>query len=476
MRIVTSLVLFCLALCAATLPAAERPEKPNFIIIFIDDMGYGDVGFNGAQGFTTPNIDRMAKEGMNFTDFYVNCAVCSGSRAGLLTGCHYQRVSMVPVMFPGNKFGLHPEEDTIADVLKRQGYATACIGKWHQGHLPQFLPRAQGFDSYFGVPYSNDMTIDPAAPLAKDVKLNDGWTAERIKNEKPVHHVVPLYRNEEVIEYPIDQSQLTRLYTEESIKFIKANKDQPFFLYLPHNMCHVPLHASADFKGKTKRGLFGDVIEELDWSVGQILKTLKAEGIDEKTLVIFTSDNGAASGSSLPLRGKKGQMYEGGVREPCVMRWPGQIPAGKQCHEVAATIDLLPTLAFLSGASLPQRKIDGRNIWPLMAGAKDATSPHEYYVLLHANGSVRSGQWKYYPWAEGTDRNNKNKKSKNKDTAADDDAAARPKVQLYDLSSDLAEKHNIAAAHPDVVARMQAAFAALKQDIAQNKRPLAKAE
>lgn len=472
MRILSSLMLLGSVLLATGVFAAERPQKPNVIIIFIDDMGYGDVGYNGAQGYATPNIDRMAKEGMEFTDFYVNCAVCSGSRAGLLTGCHYQRVSMVPVMFPGNKNGLHPEEDTIADVLKRQGYATACVGKWHQGHLPQFLPRAQGFDSYYGIPYSNDMTIDPDAPLAKDVKLNDGWTAERIKNEKPVRNVVPLYRNEEVIEYPIDQAQLTKLYTEESIKFIKANKDRPFFLYLPHTMCHVPLYASADFKGKTKRGLFGDVIEELDWSVGEILKTLKAEGIDEKTLVIFTSDNGAASGSSLPLRGKKAQMYEGGVREPCLMRWPGQIPAGQECHEVAATIDLLPTLAFLSGASPPERKIDGHNIWPLMEGKPDAKSPHEYYVLLHANGSVRSGKWKYYPWPEGTGNN----KKKNKDKSAANDAAGtnKPKVQLYDLSADLSETKNIADEHPDVVVQMQKAFEALKEDIAQNKRPLGK--
>lgn len=466
-------ILLCaLVVGGGMVEAAERPAKPNVVLIFIDDMGYGDVGCYGAEKIRTPNIDRLAAEGIKFTDFYSNCAVCSGSRAALMTGCHYQRVSMSPVLFPGNNIGLHNDEVTIAEVLKANGYATACVGKWHLGHKPQFLPTRQGFDSYFGIPYSNDMWIDPAAPLAKEVKFNGDWTAEKLRNTPmPPRNVSPLYRNEEVIEYPIDQTQLTKLYTQESIKFIEAHKEEPFFLYLPHTMCHVPLYASEAFKGKSAAGLFGDVIEELDWSVGEILKTLKATGIDDRTLVIFTSDNGAASGSSKPLRGKKATMYEGGVREPCLMRWPGQIPAGAQCQQVAGTIDILPTLAKLTGAKLPERKIDGHDIWPLMQGDKSAKSPHENYVLLHGQGSVRSGPWKYYPWPEGGTGAGANKKKKKAAAPASSDP-----VQLYDLSADLSETKNVAADHPEVVARLQAAYAALKQEIGANKRPIGREE
>lgn len=452
------------------LDAAERPSKPNVILIFIDDMGYADVGCFGAEKIRTPNIDRLAKEGIKFTDFYSNCAVCSGSRAALLTGCHYQRLSIAPVLFPRDRVGLNPEEVTIAEMLKASGYATACVGKWHLGHQPNLLPTRQGFDSYLGIPYSNDMWIDPQAPLAKDVKLHDGWTQEKIRSTStPPRNVSPLYRNEEVIEYPIDQTQLTRLYTEESVKFIKANQDNPFFLYLPHNMCHVPLFASEAFKGKSEAGLFGDVIEELDWSVGEVLKTLKETGIDERTLVIFTSDNGAATGSAKPLRGKKATMYEGGVREPTLMRWPGQIPAGSVCSEVAGTIDILPTLAQLAGASLPERKIDGQDIWSLMRGDKQAKSPHEHYVLLHGAGSVRSGKWKYYPWPEGAGGGPNQKKKKAP-------APTGHPVQLYDLSSDVGETKNVAADHPQVVQQLHAAYVALKEEIAASKRPIGQGE
>lgn len=445
---------------------AKAKDPLNIVLIFTDDQGYGDVGCYGAQGVATPNLDQMAKEGMRFTDFYVGCPVCSGSRTALLTGCHYQRVKMGAVLFPRSNIGLHPDEITIAEVLKSQGYATACVGKWHLGHLPPFLPTKQGFDYYYGIPYSNDMWIDPNARLAKDILLREGVTLADIKEGKTPRNKVPLMRGEEVIEYPADQSTLTKRYTQEAIQFISQHKDKPFFVYLPHTMCHYPLAASEEFRGRTKRGVFGDVIEELDWSVGKILTALKEMKLDEKTLVIFTTDNGPAPGSSGPLRAKKASMYEGGIRVPCIMRWPGQIPAGKECREVAATIDLLPTLAQLTGAKAPSdRTLDGRDIWPLMSGQADAKSPHDAYVLLHGGGAVRSGQWKFYPWPE--------KKGKGKQAAADPQG---PKVQLYDLSQDLSETKNLAGAHPDVVRRLAAAHKALADDIKKNGRPVGRVE
>ncbi len=438
-------------------------DQPNVIVIFIDDMGYGDVGFNGATGPKTPNLDRMATEGMKFTDFYVGCAVCSGSRTALLTGAHYQRLSMNAVLFPNSSAGLHPDEVTIAEMLSGAGYATKCVGKWHLGHLPPCLPTMQGFQSYYGVPYSNDMWIDPANKLAKDLVLREGLTLDEVKAGHRKRNSVPLMRDDEVIEYPADQSTLTKRYTEESIRFINANKDGPFFLYLPHTMVHLPLAVSDAFKNRTGK-LIWDAIEEVDWSVGEILKAVAAAGIDENTLVIFTSDNGAAVGSSLPLRAKKGSVYDGGIREPTLMRWPGKIPAGSVCREVAASIDVLPTLAKLAGGKLSGRKIDGHDIWPLMSGVKGAKSPHQTYCLMHGPGTVRSGKWKFYPWPEG--------KGGRRD-------AARTKpspdpVQLYDTVADISETTNLAAKNPDVVKRLQAAYDAHVAEIQANRRPTAK--
>jgi len=444
-----------------TVGAADDP--PNVILIFIDDLGYGDVGFNGATGPKTPNLDRMAAEGMKFTDFYVGCAVCSGSRTALLTGCHYQRLSVSAVLFPNSDRGLHPDEVTIAEVLQSTGYATTCVGKWHLGHLPPCLPTMQGFDSYYGIPYSNDMWIDPANKLADDILIRQGLTLDEIKAGHKKRNQVPLMRDDEVIEYPADQSTLTKRYTEEAIKFIQKNKDGPFFLYLPHTMVHVPLAVSDAFKDRTGK-LIWDAIEEVDWSVGEILKAVAEAGIDEKTLVIFTSDNGAAVGSSLPLRAKKGSVYDGGIREPTVMRWPGKIPAGSVCSEVAATIDMLPTLAGLAGADLPERKIDGFNIWPLMQGEPDAKSPHEAYCLMHGPGCVRSGKWKFYPWQEG--------RGGRRGAASKPDPSAPP-VQLYDTLADIGEMKNLAAEFPEVVERLQAAYDAHVAEINANRRPTA---
>ncbi|MDA0723646.1 MAG: sulfatase [Verrucomicrobia bacterium] len=453
------ITLTILALLLTSLLGGET-KKPNIVIIFIDDMGYGDVGFNGATGPKTPNLDRMAEEGMIFSDFYVGCAVCSGSRTALMTGAHYQRLSMNAVLFPQSSQGLHPDEQTIADMLKGNGYKTACVGKWHLGHLPPCLPTYQGFESYYGVPYSNDMWIDPANKLAKDLAVREGLTRKEVEAGHKKRNWVPLMRGEEVIEYPANQKTLTKRYTEESIKFITKNKDNPFFLYLPHTMVHLPLAVSKEFENRTGK-LIWDAIEEVDWSVGEVLKTIKSLDIEENTLVVFTSDNGAAVGSSLPLRAKKGSVYDGGIREPTVMWWPNQIPAGKTCREVAASIDLLPTLAKLSGGKLSGRKIDGKDIWPLMSGKPGAKSPHENYVLMHGPGTVRSGKWKFYPWREGKG-GRRHDKAKNPSTDP---------VQLYDTLADIGETKNLAAKHPDVVKRMQTAYDSHIEEIKQHKRP-----
>ena len=359
---------------------SRKAESPNFIIIFCDDLGYGDIGCFGSTQHRTPNIDKMAAEGMRFTSFYVTSGVCTPSRSSLMTGCYPRRVNMHQsaggewVLFPVAKKGLNPDEISIAEVLKGQGYATACVGKWHLGDQPQFLPTTQGFDYYFGIPYSNDMG------------------SKQRKQNPPL----PLLRNEKVIEAPVDQTTLTKRYTEEVIKFITANKDKPFFVYLPHTMPHNPVHSSDAFRGKSANKGYGDCVEEIDWSTGQILDTLKRLSIDENTLVVFTSDNGAASrwgGSNLPLSGWKGSTMEGGMREPCVIRWPGKIPAGKSCDELACTMDLLPTFAKLAGTKPPaDRIIDGKDIQPLMRGKKDAKSPHEafYYYYMTQLHAVRA--------------------------------------------------------------------------------------
>ena len=453
-----SCLIFFLAMASAA-----APPRPNVILIFIDDMGYGDVGFNGATVPKTPNLDQMAAEGMKFTDFYVGCAVCSGSRTALLTGCHYQRLSMNAVLFPNSDRGLHPEEVTLADMLKAAGYRTACVGKWHLGHLPPCLPTYQGFDSYWGIPYSNDMWIDPANRLADDITVREGLTLADLKAGHKGKNVVPILRNEEVIEYPADQTTITQRYTEQATRFISEKRDEPFFLYLPHTMVHLPLAVSKAFDNPDNE-LITNAIEEVDWSVGEILKSVKAAGIADETLIVFTSDNGAAVGSSLPLRAKKGSVYDGGIREPTLMWWPGQIPAGSVCAEVAASIDIMPTLTALCGGELPSRKIDGKDIWPLMSGAKDAKSPHEAYVLMHGPGTVRSSKWKFYPWQEGKGKQNR------------DNAKWKPSsepVQLYDTVADIGETTNVAASHPEVVSRLQLAYDTHVAEIKANQRPTA---
>jgi arylsulfatase A-like enzyme len=426
------------------------PERPNFVIIFTDDQGYQDVGCFGSPNIKTPHLDRMAREGMRFTDFYVGQPVCTASRAALLTGCFPNRVGLLGALGPRSKIGISDKESTIAQLLKTRGYTTAIFGKWHLGDSPQFLPTRHGFDEYFGLPYSNDMW--PNHPVNP-------------RNYPPL----PLIRGEQVVGLMPDQTQLTTWYTEHAVRFIERNKDRPFFLYVAHNMPHVPLHVSDKFKGKSKRGLYGDVIMEIDWSVGQILETLQKNRIDEKTLVVFTSDNGPwllygnHAGSALPLREGKATTFDGGLREPCIMRWPGQIPAGRACHELAATMDLLPTFARLAGADLPRdRIIDGRVIWPLMSGQSGAKTPHEayfYYWGKHLQ-AVRSGKWKLhlahnYDHPDPPGHDGKPGKYVKREIGP----------ALFDLAADIGETNDLAVQHPEVVARLKVLAEKCREDL-----------
>ena len=458
------LFLFVLALLAAGCQApteeaeavapTERP--PNVVIIFTDDQGYADLGVYGADGFETPNIDRMASEGVRFTSFYVASPVCSPSRAALLTGSYPQRVSIPRVLFPQFDEGLHPDEITIADLLKPLGYATAVFGKWHLGHHPEHLPQAQGFDEYFGLPYSNDMTPDPAK--------NPNPPARR-------HPPLPLIEGVETVEIEPDQSQLTRRYTERAVDFIERHADRPFFLYLPHSMPHLPLFVSERFAGVSDRGLYGDVIMEIDWSVGEILDTLDRLDLDEQTLVVFTSDNGpwlvkgSHSGSAGPLREGKGTTFEGGQRVPAIMRWPGRIAAGLVSDELVTAMDLFPTIAGLTGAPMPtDRILDGKDIWPLMSGAPGAASPHEafFYYIRNELHAVRAGRWKLhvphgYRTIEGADLRTP--------TFQGTYARAEIGLSLFDLEADVGETTNVADAHPEVVERLMELIEQARDDL-----------
>ena len=391
--------------------------------------------------------------------------MCSPSRAALLTGCYPPRVGLTKVLFAQDNKGLNPEEVTLAEMLKQVGYRTACIGKWHLGHKAAFLPTEQGFDSYYGIPYSNDMRIDPTAKLADDIVLREGVTRDQIKKvpvSKQKDRLVPLMRNEEVVEYPADQTSLTRRYTEEAIRFMEENKDQPFFVYLPHTMPHIPLFASEEYRGKSAAGLYGDTIEEIDGSVGQLTDALDRLGLANQTLVIYTSDNGpwklknGHGGRAHPLRGFKFNTYEGGMRVPCIMRWPGQIPPGSETDAVAGTIDLAPTIAALCGAALPQdRVLDGHDIMPLMTG-ESATSPHQAYFYYKGNrvSAVRAGDWKL------------------RTTPANPKKQIPEMVELFNLEDDISESKNLATEQPEKVAQLREMAAQFNQELRNASRPI----
>jgi arylsulfatase A-like enzyme len=418
--------------------SAGTQRLPNIIIIFADDLGYADVGAFGAKGYVTPHLDQMAREGIRLTNFYSAQAVCSASRAALLTGCYPNRVGIRGALNHTANHGINADETLIAEVVKTKGYATAAFGKWHLGHHPQFLPTRHGFDEYLGLPYSNDMW--PKNPAAT-IKYPD----------------LPLIENEKVIESDPDQSQLTTRYTERAVSFIERHKDKPFLLYLAHSMPHVPLFVSDKFRGKTSRGLYGDVISEIDWSVGQILNALRQNKIDEHTLVIFTSDNGPWAlygdhgGSAAPLRGYKATAFEGGVRVPFIARWPKRLPAGRVIHNPAMTIDVLPTVARLIGAKLPaDRIIDGRDLWALLSGAKNASDPHDalYFYWGQELQAVRSGRWKLHLPHDYDIHTPGNGGGRGKVSRQ------RIELSLFNLETDIGETTNVADQYPDVVNRL----------------------
>ncbi|WP_405296847.1 sulfatase [Algibacter sp. Ld11] len=434
-----ALVIIIIFSWSNSIKAQSKSDKPNVIIIFTDDQGYNDVGVFGSPLISTPNLDNMAKNGMKFTDFYSASPVCSPSRAALLTGSYPARVGVNGVLWPNIPGGLPNTELTIADMLKTQNYATGCIGKWHLGDKDQYMPTAQGFDMYYGIPYSNDMSVYPQAKVSENILFREGMTIDSLRQDKWRGGVVPLTEQNEIIEYPVDQTTLTQRYTRKALDFIETNKEEPFFLYLAHSMPHIPLYASEAFKGKSKRGLYGDVIEEIDWSVGEILKTLEALNLDKNTLVIFTSDNGpwdlknGHGGSAYPLRGFKFDTYEGGMREPMIAQWKGEIPANTVCSEITSTIDILPTLAYLTNSDLPKKPIDGKNIWKLLSGKK-SKSPHKKEGFYYHNKKsvlegVRVDHWKL--------------------------RVVKEQIELYNLKEDISESNNVASQNPKIVKKLQ---------------------
>jgi arylsulfatase A len=458
-------ILAALALSGIPLAAAG---KPNFIIISIDDLGYADIGPFGSTLNRTPHLDRMAKEGRKLTSFYA-APVCSPSRASLMTGAYPKRALPIPhVLFPEGPTGLSPDEVTVAEVLKPSGYATAIIGKWHLGDQPEFLPNAQGFDLHFGLPYSNDM-----GPVSDGVRSDLGKPIPTAKGNGKGQPPLPLLRNGKVVKrvLPDDQQSLVEIYTDEAVKFISDHKSSPFFLYLPHNAVHFPIYPGKKWAGKSPNGIYSDWCEEVDWSTGRILDTLRENHLADNTLVIFTSDNGGTPrGLNTPLRGHKGSTTEGGMRVPTIAWWPGKIPAATSTDAIAGMFDILPTFAALAGAALPpNRKLDGADIWPHLAGTPDAKPAHDsflYYQGLHLN-AVRHGDWKLVIAAGGPAANKK---------------LSKPfEPQLYNLRTDVSESSNIAAAHPEAVARIKAIIAANESDLASDGvgpgcRPLGKVE
>ena len=456
-------LLGCLFVVAG---AHARKGPPNIVVIFMDDMGYADIGPFGSNTYPTPHLDRMAKEGRKFTDFYVTQAVCSASRAGLLTGCYNVRIGILGALGPKSGHGIHADEVTLADLCKQKGYATACYGKWHLGHHKKFLPLQHGFDDYFGLPYSNDMW--PYHPGVLHLPME-----ERLKRWPHL----PLIDGNKVVNPKVsgkDQEQLTTEYTERAVEFIEKNKERPFFVYLPHSMVHVPLYVSDKFKGKSGAGLFGDVMMEVDWSVGQILETLRRLELDKDTLVVFTSDNGPwlnygdHAGSAAPLREGKGTMFDGGCREPALAWMPGTIEAGSVCKEPTMTIDILPTVAHLIGAKLPEHRIDGKNIWPLFTSDK-AKSPHEAYYFYYGNQlqAVRSGKWKlHFPHGYRT------LAGKPGGTGGIPTRYSQAKIglSLFDLHADIGESTDVKDANPKVTERLTKLGKAFDADLKASRR------
>jgi arylsulfatase A len=434
---VTVNLLMLLLLVAAAATGAERP--PNIVLFFVDNLGNGDIGCFGSTLHRSPHIDKLAAEGTKFTSFYVASGVCTPSRAALMTGCYPRRINMhvsgnnLPVLRPLDTKGLNPDEQTIAEVLQPAGYASGIFGKWHLGDQPPFLPTRQGFDVFFGIPYSDDMTKDKQPQL---------WPE------------LPLLRGETVIEAPVDRNFLVKRCTEEAIAFIEANRDRPFFCYIPHTMPGSTPHpfSSPKFRGQSKNGEYGDAVEELDWSTGQVVAALDRLGLTGRTLVIWTSDNGAVQrnppqGSGAPYKGVAYNTSEAAMRMPCVMKWPAHVPAGRVSDEIISTMDLLPTFARLAGAGLPRRPIDGHDVRPILLGESNARSPSDeqglLYYQLEQLQAVRSGPWKLYlPLAAKFQAINRR--------------TAPAELALYNVRDDVSETREVAAEQPEVVQRLTA--------------------
>jgi arylsulfatase A-like enzyme len=431
---------------------AKGQDQPNIVLINIDDLGYGDTGPFGSTANSTPHLDRMAHEGRRLTSHYA-APVCSTSRSSLMTGCYPKRALPIQhVLFPSSAVGLHPNEITVAEILKASGYATACIGKWHLGDQPEFLPTRQGFDYYYGLPYSNDM-----GTIQDGTKSNPGRPLPTPRNQTIPKNIpedgirglgqppLPLLENETVIERVTAEGQttLTVRYTQKATDFIRENKDTPFFLYLPHSAVHFPLYPGMTFRNKSGNGLFSEWVSEVDWSVGQILDTIRELKLSEKTLVIFTSDNGGAirhGSNNAPLRGNKGQTLEGGIRVPTIAWWPGKIPAGTSTDAITTTMDVLPTLAEVSGAKVPtDRKLDGVSVWSVIDGSAGDNHPRTtfHYFRGHQLQAVRSGPWKLH----------------------------LAKSELYHLADDIGESRNVAAQNPEVVTALKAMATEMDADL-----------
>ncbi|HYF36710.1 MAG TPA: sulfatase [Prosthecobacter sp.] len=469
------LLSFCLILATLSARSADpsAAPPPNVVLILADDLGYGDLGCFGSKTIRTPNLDRMAVEGTRFTDFYVAQAVCSASRAALMTGCYPNRVGMQGALNHTSKEGIHPDEVLMPELCRSKSYATAAFGKWHLGTVAaMFSPLKHGFDEFWGIPYSNDNS-----------KFHPSLAAEMPP--------LPLYEDERVVETDPDQSQFTRRITEKSVSFIRRNKDRPFFLYVPHVMPHVPIFASERFRGKSPHGLYADVVEELDWSVGMILEALKQMQMEERTLVIFFSDNGPFlsygdhAGSAAPLREGKLTSYDGGVRVPFIARWPQHVPAGRVCAEPVMEIDLLPTVARLMGAPLPGNKLDGADMSEVLMGKEGAKTPHEALVFYAGSElqAVRSGEWKLHfphpyitvdgpPGTGGKPANHDKILPKAITQSGIGGIASRhgyrveqTGLALYNLREDPGETRDVAAGHPEVVERLKQLAAPIRAEL-----------
>ncbi|MBI9017927.1 MAG: sulfatase [Phycisphaerae bacterium] len=433
--------LLALSGCSLASKMKSMHKNPNIIIVFTDDQGYGDAGCFGATDIKTPNIDQLAADGIKLTDFYVAAPVCTPSRAALMTGCYPKRVGLHKVViFPQDKHGLNPSEQLLPELLKTKGYATACIGKWHLGHHRPLMPNAQGFDHYYGLPYSNDMS--------------HLWFKKR--GVPKGYPELAFYDNEKVIETEPDQRYLTKRYTENACQWINDNKDNPFFLYLAHSMPHVPWYRSEDFEGTSQRGVYGDVIEEIDHSVGQIVKQLKELKLEDDTLIIFTSDNGGQNipkgARNEPLRGAKGTSWEGGLRVPFIIKYPGRLSAGKVCKEFVSAMDILPTLCELTNAPLPKNKIDGQDVWEILSNPtkQQSSRPFLYYARDGVLEAIRMGDWKLH-WRK-------------------ERQAKLPFPLLYNLRDDISETTNLADKNPELVDKLQKLAFEMDREITQNAR------